>query len=384
MALNRLNSMFLTPYTKVWVVLGALIALVLTMLATPFLITAGNGFLSREVIQAFFLAFEFLGAIFLLNEFNRLRIIIKEKEMGDRRLANIESGIKKLSTFKKSEEGMKGIILAGGTATRLFPLTATTSKQLLPVYDKQMIFYPLNTLIKAGIKDILVIVAPDQSGQYLNLLGSIFKKFGINLYFEVQKVPKGLADAFILGENFIGEDNVTMILGDNILEDNISEDIRQFKKGGMIFVKEVKDNPSRYGIVEFDENGKAISIEEKPAFPKSNFCVTGVYTYDSRVVDIAKNLKPSARGEIEITDLNNKYLQIGELKVKKVAGEWLDAGTFDTLLEASKIVKEKEIYKNFDPLVEEAIAEFNVELKDRTKRILDPHGLYLRQDESRK
>ncbi len=376
--------MFLTPYTKVWVVLGALIVLVFTMLVTPFLITSGNGYLSREIIQALFLAMEFFGAIFLLNEFNRLRIIIKEKEMGDRRLANIENGIKKLSTFKKSETGMKGIILAGGTATRLFPLTATTSKQLLPVYDKQMIFYPLNTLIKAGIKDILVIVAPDQSGQYLNLLGSIFKKFGINLYFEVQKVPKGLADAFILGENFVGEDNVTMILGDNILEDNVSEDIRQFKKGGMIFVKEVKDNPSRYGIVEFDENGRVISIEEKPQFPKSNFCVTGVYTYDSRVVDIAKNLKPSARGEIEITDLNNKYLQMGELKVRKLAGEWLDAGTFDTLLEASKIVKEKEIYKNFDPLVEEAIAEFNAELKDRTKRILDPHGLYLRRGESKR
>jgi glucose-1-phosphate thymidylyltransferase len=376
--------MFLTPYTKVWVVLGALIVLVLSMLATPFLVTSGNGFLSREVIQAFFLAFEFFGAIFLLNEFNRLRIIIKEKEMSDRRLANIESGIKKLTTFKKSEQGMKGIILAGGTATRLFPLTATTSKQLLPIYDKQMIFYPLNTLIKAGIKDILVIVAPDQSGQYLNLLGSIFKKFGINLYFEVQKVPKGLADAFILGENFIGNDNVAMILGDNILEDNISEDIRQFKKGGMIFVKEVTDNPSRYGIVEFDENGKAISIEEKPKYPKSNFCVTGVYTYDSRVADIAKNLKPSARGEIEITDLNNRYLQMGELTVKKIEGEWLDAGTFDTLLEAGKIVKEKEIYRNFDPLVEEAIAEFNAELKDRTKRILDPHGLYLRQDESQK
>ncbi len=243
---------------------------------------------------------------------------------------------------------MKGIILSGGTATRLFPLTATTSKQLLPVYDRQMIFYPLNTLIKAGIEDILIIVAPDHSGQYLNLLSSIFKNCGINLDFEVQKVPRGLADAFILGEKFINGDNVTMMLGDNILEDNIYEDILEFEKGGMIFAKEVSDDPTRYGIVEFDEKGKVISIEEKPKIPKSNFCVPGIYAYDSRVVEIAKNLKPSARGEIEITDINNEFLLRGELIVKKIQGEWLDAGTFDMLLEAGRVVKEKELYKSAD------------------------------------
>jgi glucose-1-phosphate thymidylyltransferase len=259
---------------------------------------------------------------------------------------------------------MKGIILSGGTATRLFPLTATTSKQLLPVYDRQMIFYPLNTLIKAGIKDILMIVAPEHSGQYLNLLGSIFKNHDIHLSFEVQKVPKGLADAFIMGENFIDKDNVTMILGDNI-----HGAIKNFTKGGMVFAKTVPD-PERFGVVEFDENGKAISIEEKPRKPRSNFAVTGLYTYDNKVVDIAKNLKPSDRGEIEITDINNKYLELGELTVNKIEGSWLDAGTFDALLEASKTVKEKEIFKKFDPKIDQAIQEFNEELKTLAKKRL--------------
>ena len=264
---------------------------------------------------------------------------------------------------------MKGIILSGGTATRLFPLTATTSKQLLPVYDRQMIFYPLNMLVKAGVKNILMIVAPEHSGQYLNLLGSTLKKFGINIYFEVQRVPLGLADAFILGESFIGKSDVTMILGDNIFEDDLSKYIREFKSGGMIFAKEVSD-PKRFGIVEFDESGKAISIEEKPKKPKSNFCVTGAYIYDNRVVEIAKNIKPSSRGEVEITDLNNAYLKSDELIVKKIEGEWLDAGTFDSLLEAGNIVKEKEIYKNFDPIIDAAIAEFNEELKILAKKRL--------------
>jgi len=266
---------------------------------------------------------------------------------------------------------MKGIILSGGTATRLFPLTATTSKQLLPVYDRQMIFYPLNILIKAGIKEILIIVAPEHSGQYLNLLGSIFEKQGIHLEFKVQKTPRGLADAFIVGENFIDDDNVTMILGDNILEDNIYEQIKNFKKGGMIFAKEVPDDPTRYGIVEFDETGKAISIEEKPQNPKSNYCVPGIYTYDNRVIEIAKSLTPSSRGEIEITDLNNKYLEIGELQVEKIKGAWLDAGTFDSLLEANNVVKEKELYKKFDPLIDEAIQKFNEELQIIAKKKLN-------------
>jgi glucose-1-phosphate thymidylyltransferase len=264
---------------------------------------------------------------------------------------------------------MKGIILSGGTATRLFPLTATTSKQLLPVYDRQMIFYPLNMLIKAGIKNILMIVAPEHSGQYLNLLGSTLKNFGINIYFEVQRVPRGLADAFILGESFIGKSDVTMILGDNIFEDDISKAIRNFKSGGMVFAKAVSD-PKRFGIVEFDAAGKAISIEEKPEKPKSNYCVTGAYIYDNRVVEIAKNTKPSKRGEIEITDINNAFLKMNELTVKKIEGEWLDAGTFDSLLEAGNIVKEKELYKNFDPIIEQAIAEFNEELKVLAKKRL--------------
>lgn len=264
---------------------------------------------------------------------------------------------------------MKGIILAGGTATRLFPLTATTSKQLLPVYDRQMIFYPLNTLIKAGIKEVLVIVAPEHSGQFLNLLGSIFKNHGINVFFEVQKTPRGLADAFIVGENFIDNDNITMILGDNIFEDDLSDDIKNFKSGGQVFAKEVSD-PERFGVVKFDESGKAMEIVEKPKEFISNWAVSGLYSYDSRVIEIAKNLKPSDRGEIEITDVNKKYLEMGELQVKKIEGEWLDAGTFDSLLEAGNIVKNKEIYKKFDPLIDQAIAEYNEELKNIAKKKL--------------
>lgn len=264
---------------------------------------------------------------------------------------------------------MKGIILAGGTATRLFPLTATTSKQLLPVYDRQMVFYPLNVLVKSGIKDILIIVAPEHSGQFINLLGSIFKSYGIHLYFEVQKIPRGLADAFILGESFIDKDNVTMILGDNIFEDDLSLFIKNFSGGGAVFAKVVPD-PERFGVVEFDETGKAISIEEKPGKPKSNYCVTGAYIYDQRVVEIAKSLKPSERGEIEITDVNKKYLEKGELMVNIIKGDWLDAGTFDSLLEAGNIVKDKGINKNFDPLIEEAISQFNAELKAIAKKKL--------------
>ena len=264
---------------------------------------------------------------------------------------------------------MKGIILAGGTATRLFPLTATTSKQLLPVYNRQMIFYPLNVLIKAGIKEILVIVAPEHSGQFLNLLGSIFEKYDIHIEFKVQKIPKGLADAFILGRDFIDNDNVCMILGDNIFEDDFSRDIKSFKKGGKVFAKKVSD-PERFGVVEFDKSQKAISIEEKPDNPKSNFAVTGLYIYDNEVSEMAKSLKPSQRGEIEITDINNWYLEKNELEVAMVKGEWLDAGTFDSLLEAGNIIKNKKIYKNFDPIIDKAISEFNAELKELAKKRL--------------
>lgn len=264
---------------------------------------------------------------------------------------------------------MKGILLAGGTATRLFPLTATTSKQLLPVYDRQMIFYPLNTLIKAGIRDILIIVAPEHSGQFLNLLGSIFKKHGVRLLFEVQKVPRGLADAFILGESFIDDDDVALILGDNIFEDDFSKEIKMFKSGGQVFVKKVQD-PERLGVVKFDKNGKALKIVEKPKGWISDFAVTGLYIYDSKVVSLAKSLRPSDRGEIEITDLNNLYLKKNELRVKIFEGEWLDAGTFNSLLKAGNVVKQKKLYKKFHPLVDKAIVEFNAELKEICKKKL--------------
>lgn len=234
---------------------------------------------------------------------------------------------------------MKGIILSGGSATRLRPCTKVTSKQLLPVYNRPMIYYPLNTLIKAGIKDILIIVAPEQAGHYLNLLGS-GKEFGVKFTYEIQDKPEGLAQAFIIGERFIDKDSVCMILGDNIFEDDFSDDIKNFKSGAKVFAKEVPD-PHRFGVVEFDDNKKAISIEEKPAQPKSNYCVTGLYVYDNRVVEISKNLKSSERGELEITDVNRTYLEMGELDVAMVSGAWIDAGTFDSLLEAQILSKEK-------------------------------------------
>jgi glucose-1-phosphate thymidylyltransferase len=234
---------------------------------------------------------------------------------------------------------MKGIVLSGGSATRLRPCTKVTSKQLLPVYNRPMIYYPLNTLIKAGIKDILIIVAPEQAGHYLNLLGS-GKDFGVKFTYEIQDKPEGLAQSFLIGQNFIDEDSVCMILGDNIFEDDFSEDIKNFKSGAKVFAKEVSD-PKRFGVVEFDENRRAISIEEKPQNPKSNYCVTGLYVYDNKVVDIARNLKPSPRGELEITDVNKIYLDKGELDVAMVDGAWVDAGTFDSLLEAQILAKNK-------------------------------------------
>ncbi|GBE16931.1 glucose-1-phosphate thymidylyltransferase 1 [bacterium BMS3Abin15] len=264
---------------------------------------------------------------------------------------------------------MKGIILAGGTAARLFPLTATTSKQLLPVYDRQMIFYPLNTLVKAGIREILVIVAPDHSGHFLNLLGPMFDKSEIKIEFMVQKTPRGLAEAFILGEGFIDNDNVALILGDNIFENDFSEEIKEFKSGGHIFAKKVAD-PERFGVVKFDKDGRAIKIVEKPKEWLSDYVVTGLYLYDNRVVGAAKNLKPSERGEIEIVDLHNFYLEQGELKVTPFEGAYLDAGTHDSLSEASRVVKEKGIYKKFHPLVDKAITNFSQELKEISKKKL--------------
>lgn len=234
---------------------------------------------------------------------------------------------------------MKGIVLAGGKATRLRPLTKITSKQLLPVYDKPMIFYPLQTLISAGIKDILIIIAPDYSGHFLNLLGS-GKELGANFSYAIQEEPKGLADAFKIGEDFIGKDNVTLILGDNIFDYNFSRHIKNFISGAEIYAKNVPD-PERFGVVAFDKNKNAISIEEKPKKPKSSYAVVGIYTYDNRVIQYAKSLKPSKRGEIEITDINNIYLKNQEMKVNIIKGIWEDAGTFDSLLRASNIMAKK-------------------------------------------
>ena len=222
---------------------------------------------------------------------------------------------------------MKGIILAGGSGTRLKPLTQVTSKQLLPIYNKPMIYYPLETLLKAGIKDILIIVAPDHAGDFLKLLGS-GKEFGCKFTYEIQDKPEGLAQAFMVGENFIGKDSVTLILGDNVYEDDFSQAIQSFETGGRIFLKEVSD-PERFGVAAFDENKKVISIVEKPEQPESNYAVTGMYIYDNSVIAKAKALQPSARGELEITDLNNVYLNEGSLDVAFVEGKWLDTGTFE-------------------------------------------------------
>jgi glucose-1-phosphate thymidylyltransferase len=233
---------------------------------------------------------------------------------------------------------MRGIILSGGKGTRLRPLTNITSKQLLPVYNRPMIYYPLNTLLKAGIKEILIIVAPEHAGDYSNLLGS-GKEFGAKFTYEIQDEPRGLADALIIADNFIDNENVAMILGDNIFEDDFTEEIKNFKSGGKIFAKKVSDS-SRFGVVDFSGD-KAARIVEKPKNFVSDYAVTGLYLFDYRAVEIAKNLKQSERGELEITDVNNWYLEKGELEVAKVKGAWLDAGTFDSLLEAQILAKEK-------------------------------------------
>ena len=232
------------------------------------------------------------------------------------------------------KEDMKGIILAGGEGTRLRPLTYVTSKQLLPVYSRPMIYYPLETLLKAGIKDILIIVAPDHAGDFLKLLGS-GKNFGCRFTYEIQDKPEGLAQAFLIGHNFLGDDAVTLILGDNLFEDDFSEAINTFQKGGRVFAK-------RFGVVEFDQDRRAISIEEKPSQPKSNFAVTGLYIYDASVVGRVKSMSPSTRGELEITDLNNLYLRDGALDVAFVEGRWFDTGTFESLYEAITFVRDAE------------------------------------------
>jgi glucose-1-phosphate thymidylyltransferase len=237
---------------------------------------------------------------------------------------------------------MKGIILAGGSGTRLYPITKGISKQLMPIYDKPMIYYPLSILMLAGIKDVLIITTPEDNDQFKRLLGD-GKQIGCNFQYAVQEVPNGLAQAFVIGEEFIGDDNVALILGDNIfymsgmtsfLADCENPD------GGIIFAYQVSD-PERYGVVDFDENFIAQSIEEKPAQPKSNYAVPGLYFYDNSVVEVAKNLEPSARGEYEITDVNKHYLKNGNLKVKVLnrGTAWLDTGTFDSLHDASEFVR---------------------------------------------
>ncbi len=261
---------------------------------------------------------------------------------------------------------MKGIILAGGSGTRLYPLTAVTSKQLLPIYDKPMIYYPMSVLMNAGIRDILIISTPQDISRFEGLLGD-GSQFGVNLSYTVQLSPDGLAQAFLIGEDFIGNDTVAMVLGDNIFSGHgLAKRLRAAVKiadsgeGATIFGYYV-DDPERFGIVEFDTDGKVVSIEEKPKQPKSNYCVTGLYFYDNKVVDYAKNLTPSARGELEITDINRIYLEAGNLHVELLGQgfTWMDTGTPESLADATNFVKTVEQHQHRKIACLEEIAYLN-------------------------